>query len=176
MQLSSLFLGAVSLLQWACSRARPLSSLGIPPSDAFSHMAQFPVTLVLVKPGESSVAGVGSSLKARTGTPEYTGTPEQMDWGPLVTHCYSVYWKCLSYYLKWSCDPTAVSHDPSVPTRPLAASGYPAARATKDERISVGSSVDITAVVDGCIDGLDKAAGCAGVIIESVASTIPKVL
>lgn len=144
------------MLHWACSTAHPGPSLI---SDtALSHMTHFPVHLTLVKE-ETRPQCPPADVSTATPTP---AAMERMDWGPLVTHCYSSYWQCLAFYLKWAdvnAIGTSVAEGPGVEGR----------------RIVIGST-DAISVARCCLNNLDVAAFSVGVIVESMAILLPKVL
>ena len=158
MELTSAFLGAVTLLQWACLHSEPSS---LPLDDIFPLVSQFPINLTLVKGMRQTPAGLGVPVLDGGGRMPLKAA-ERSDWGPLVTHCYAMYWQCLASFLKWSANAQggAEFHTASI---------------TPSSRVVVGSA-DVTEVARCCLDNLDAAALSVGVVIESVASLLPKVL
>lgn len=112
-----------------------------------SLIKDFPITLTLLKEERQ--------LKETSDSAQYHAAIERWDWGPLVSHCTSSYWECLSAYLKY------VS---SLPPAPKC-----------DGRLTIGSS-DVIGIAKCCISSLDVAAFSVGVVIEAVSTLVPKVL
>ena len=79
---------------------------------------------------------------------------EQWDWGPLFSHCTSSYWHCLLTFLKYT------SSSPPTPA--------------DGGRLVIGSS-DVIGIAECCISALDVAAHSVGIVIDAVATLIPKV-
>lgn len=158
MELTSAFLGAVTLLQWACLHSDPSS---LPLDDIYPLISQLPVNLTLVKEKCQPPGGLESTSVPGGGGYAPPKAAERSDWGALVTHCYTMYWQCLTSFLKWS----ASNHG---------GAGSRAVSRTPSSRVVIGSA-DVAEVVQCCINNLDAAALSVGVVIESMASLLPKV-
>ena len=187
MELSGKFLGAITLLSWACSTltslpthtlTHPTTTVAAIPYDILTHMSRLPVHLALVREG-------GMSPTPDDDHTSPFGVPERTDWGPLVTHCYSQYWHCLSLYLKHrgACRKDALhpgsesgggdGHVGGVGGKER--EGLTGRGVTREAVVTVGCA-DVMAVMGCCMESLDVAAGSVGVIIESVSALLPKVI
>lgn len=160
-ELSASFLGALTLLQWACCHADP-TVLAL--ENVFPCISRFPVNLTLVMakkraPDGPKTPGLmsGGCLPPRA--------MERKDWGALVTHCYTLYWKCLSSFLKWA---------ELTEERNCHAGGYEE-KESVGARVTAVGSADVAEVARCCLDNLDVAALSMGVVIESVSTLLPKV-
>lgn len=160
MELSASFLGALTLLQWACSRAA--DSPVFPLTDVFPCVSRFPVNLTLVK-AKWSPDGLQNPGPVDGGCVPLR-VMERKDWGALATHCYTLYWKCLSSFLKWA-------EPPGEQNRPGGLSDEETGRA----RVTAIGSADVAEVARCCLDNMDVAAFSVGVVIESVCTVLPKV-
>ena len=146
MELSGNFLGAVTVLKWACSQ--PILPL---PSILCSLISTFPINLTLVK----GVGPLANASSDDTGS----GSVEQFDWGTIVSHCHSAYWECLLFCLKQT------RHN-GVQTQED--------ERDDDGRVTIGSK-DVVKVVHCCLESLDVAAGSVGTVIECVSHLVPQV-
>lgn len=165
-----MFVGAVTLLQWACSRIRllplPARSIAIE-AFPFHEMAHFPMRVELGREKEV-VATHKNTDSAISATLVTAREAERHNFGSVITHCYSAYWDCLSFYLEY------VHGRNGIPTPPTSGAG--GAGWARGSGVEVGSG-DVGGLVDGWLDNLDVAAGDGvGVIVESLSTTLlPKV-
>jgi hypothetical protein len=151
--LSAEFLGAVTLLQWACLHAdSPYLSM----ATVLPRLSHLPINLTLVKEEQ-----VSASLEKPGDGYMRPRAAERSDWGPLVTHCYGMYWQCLASFLKWV-------------TRREDGSAASPSGGTQNAGVVIGCA-DVAEMARCCLDNLDAAALSVGVVIESVATVLPKV-
>lgn len=163
-----MFLGAVTLLQWACLHSDPSS---LPLADIFPRMSQFPINQTLVKEKQPP-NGLGSPGPWDGGCVSPKAA-ESSDWGPLVTHCYAMYWQCLTSFLKWAAEDQEVSKDRAVGE--TCSKDRAVDKTCGTTRVAIGSA-DVAEVARCCLDSLDAAAFSVGLVIESVSTVLPKVL
>lgn len=162
--MSTTFVGAVTLLQWACSRIRLLPSLArsaTVEAFPFHEMAHFPMRVELGR--EEGAAATQKNADTAAVSMAMAQEAERHNFGCVLTHCHTAYWDCLAFYLEcvYDCN--------EVPA-PLPSGGR-----DTGSSVEVGSG-DVGGLVDGWLDNLDVAAGDGvGVIIESLSTLLPKV-
>ena len=81
-------------------------------SDLALLISQLPINLVMVKPDlpvkqderEGLGGGEGEEMAAHgevdVGRSKLTAAKKKTEWGPLISHCYSCYWRCVLFTLK----------------------------------------------------------------------------
>ena len=83
-QLTPSILGSLAILEWVCGIYQDRYGNETPPTVNITLMAKLPVNLSLVKPLEVSQDG------------------GHIEYGPSISYCLSLYWKCILYTLQHS--------------------------------------------------------------------------
>lgn len=170
------FLGAVTALAWLCSLSIP--DLQNPSSDLTHNHCNFsqvvrcfsklPANLNIVKQEE-----------LRGGQRHFSDTStggennKQVEWGPLMSHCFLSYWKCILCTLKY------LHGNSPHPFNSGSSSDYPLGAAphpTTDcvDTIAVGA-MNVLELAQCCLDSLDVAGQDLAVLIECLSVLVPKV-
>lgn len=71
-------------------------------------ISQLPINLVVIKPDmpakqnehDGSEGGELEEEEGRSSIFKLTAARKKIEWGPLISHCYSCYWKCVLFTLK----------------------------------------------------------------------------
>ena len=173
--LTSCFFGAVSALEWVCGllndlyRKDDVSSLAANKSsneyvmsdfeekEFLSQLCILPINLVLIKPIDlSSNQNIpeqdGDYLKASRVVHEY---------GPIISYCISLYWKCILYALQHRYDHVTLMHgscDPQVTSSLL----------------RIGSD-DMDSIAELCVEQMDIFTDNLGITLLCLAALVPKV-
>ena len=180
--------------------------------DLAVSISQLPLNLSLSKPESLSTPATEKSFAAHqtsfdkggsggNDAPKLTAAKKKMEWGPLITHCYSCYWKCVLFSLKhlhsYSNDlvggekigtdaqfRTSYGYDgkdrsfyPSTSnTSPdqLSAVEQSGTVATSSSTVPIGSN-DMNVVIEVCLSRLDLLDSEVPTIVDCMALLLPKV-
>ena len=102
---------------------------------------------------------------------------KQVEWGPLMSHCFLSYWKCILCTLKYLHG--NISHPFSSTSGSSSSSDYPLGAAphpTTDcgDTIAVGA-MNVLELAQCCLDSVDVAGQDLAVLIECLSVLVPKV-
>ena len=174
-------------------------------------ISQLPLNIVLSKPESCSTPAtssdglMGGDLDRGGGegsAPTLIAAKRKTEWGPLITHCYSCYWKCVLFSLKQLHSPGLVGgeeeevggvshflatsldrgaqtfHSLSSPT-----TSGPCWSSAAEQRETAGvsgslvpiGSNDMNAVIKVCLESLDLVDSEVPTVVDSIATLLPKV-
>ena len=169
------FLGAVTALAWLGSLSFPdvqSSSSDVTHDHCnFSQVvrcfSKLPANLTIVK--QEQLYHGGQRHSSDTSTSGENQKP--IEWGPLMSHCFLSYWKCILCTLKYLHDnsPHPFSSGSSSSNYPLGAAPHPT-----DDTVAVGA-INVLGLAQCCLDSLDMAGPDLAVLIECLAVLVPKV-
>ena len=169
------FLGAVTALAWLGSLSFPdvqSSSSDVTHDHCnFSQVvrcfSKLPANLTIVK--QDRLYHGGQRHSSDTSTSGENQKP--IEWGPLMSHCFLSYWKCILCTLKYLHDnsPHPFSSGSSSSNYPLGAAPHPT-----DDTVAVGA-INVLGLAQCCLDSLDMAGPDLAVLIECLAVLVPKV-
>ena len=149
----------MSALEWVCGQLFQNEASSETRStmnrEFLKLLIRLPVNLSLTKPlNEPSLSAEEISLKTC------------IEYGPIIDHCLSAYWKCILYALRHH----STTDVPTTPTRPLLSIG----EKDGDALIRIGSS-SVESVASVCVDYLDIVTVDLATPLYCLAVLIPQV-
>lgn len=179
-----------------------------------ASLSRLPLNLVIVRPDSTSTATAMDSVHARDSSSTLDGERETVydnrvdeekslkltaakrktEWGPLITHCYSCYWKCVLFALKHLHSPIdrnrifcgASYYSPT--TKGAQPTYYTSCSSSSKTDSQVGSSIDdmnkavfpigsndMNVVIGACLNILDMLDSEVPIVIQCLSLLLPKV-
>lgn len=169
-ELTPAFLGTVTALSWVCSLFEDEDHPSKEDSQKHPHInTAFIIEVISKLPANIRVTKPVLSSQLVQEGPECCDPVEftnPIDWGPLVSHCYTSYWRCILFTLKrLHSQKTMPSPEGSSDVKSPCEPG---------EAVLVGSK-DVTTLVQVCLDSLDQAGDEIASVIECLSLLVPKV-
>ena len=161
-ELTPSVLGAVTALAWVATTLGDQESpqLEGAASSLVACISKLPADMKIRKPTDVQPPSLPDSENQK-----------QIDWGPLISHSFISYWKCILYTLRklYGDQPTSLEAEGSVESTKFSSSGGSTA---------VGMLVgceDAVALAQVCLDTLDIAGQSLDIVIECLSLLVPKV-